>query len=91
MRDFLIRFLGLDEWQAEIEAQVGMCRIRLQDSDRALLSENAHLRNQVEKLTALLELKMKTPDSPKRMTIRQEIEERTKLAFEEDAKRGAVK
>lgn len=91
MKDWLLRFLGLDEWKLRIEAEVGQCRISVQDANRALMSENAHLRAANEKLIELLEKRPVPQEGPKRMTIRQEIAERTRLAFEEDEKRGASK
>jgi len=87
MRDFILRYLGLDEWKERIEAEVGLCKIRVEDSNRALMSENAFLRAQNETLLALVEKRANTPEPAKRMTIRQEIAERTRLAFEEDEKK----
>lgn len=86
MRERILRFLGLDEWKERIEAEVGLCKIRVEDANRALMSENAFLRAQNTTLLALVEKKGGVPEQPKRMTIRQEIAERTRLAFEEDEK-----
>lgn len=89
--DWVKSVLGLDEWQARIEVEVGQCKIQVQDSFRALQSENAFLKKHIEELTELLEKRPATQEPTRRMNLRQEIAERTRLAFEEDAKRkGAL-
>ena len=99
MREWILEWLEFDEWQRKIESEVGLCKIQIQDAARSLQNENQflraeceHLRAENAKLLEMLERKSSTTqEGPRKLTLRQEIAERTRMAFEEDAKRGATK
>lgn len=89
MREWILRWLGFQEWQAKVEADIGLCKVQVGDAVRGLQAENQYLRAENTKLLELLEKKQQLSEAQRPRSLRQEVVERTRQAFEEDLKRMA--